>query len=358
MKRHPTLEDVARSAGVSKSTVSRVLNNTARISDQTRRRVLYAARTLRYEPNIIARSLSKNKTNTIGVILEDILNPFYSAVAKGIETALRASGYSMILTSSDFDYDNEVRLTRMLVRYKVDGILITPMRHDGDSIALLKERGVPFFILNGRSEDREVSWIDSDHFEGALLAARYLLDLGHRRFMCLRHMAIEGSRLRFEGFRQAIEKSGLALSDQIILGDARSRLDGYELAGRFIDTHGVRELPSAVIAVNDTVAIGVIEALLERKVRIPEDVSIIGYDDINIAGLIRVPLTTIHQPNFRMGEIGASQLIDKIERAERGVARQFLIQPKLVVRDSCRRSGLPAAESPHTDGKQKSATGS
>jgi DNA-binding LacI/PurR family transcriptional regulator len=93
-------------------------------------------------------------------------------------------------------------------------------------------------------------------------------------------------------------------------------------------------------------------------VRIPEDVSIIGYDDINIAGLIRVPLTTIHQPNFRMGEIGASQLIDKIERAERGVARQFLIQPKLVVRDSCRRSGLPAAESPHTDGKQKSATGS
>ena len=357
MEKHPTLEDVARSAGVSKSTVSRVLNDSARISEQTRQRVLDAVRTLRYEPNIIARSLSKNKTNTIGVILEDILNPFYSAVAKGIETALRTSGYSMILTSSDFDYDSEVRLTRMLVRYKVDGILITPMRHDGESIALLKERSLPFFILNGRSEDREVSWIDSDHFEGALLAARYLLDLGHRRFMCLRHMAIDGSRLRYEGFRQAIEEAGLNLSDQIVLGDARSRLDGYELAGRFIDTHGVRGLPSAVIAVNDTVAIGVIEALLEREVRVPEDVSIIGYDDVNIAGLIRVPLTTIHQPNFRMGEIGASQLIDKIERAEMGVSRQFLIQPKLVERDSCRPWGTPAAEPLHTHGTKKRTTG-
>ena len=113
-----------------------------------------------------------------------------------------------------------------------------------------------------------------------------------------------------------------------------------------------------MIAVNDTVAIGVIEALLEREVRVPEDVSIIGYDDINIAGLIRVPLTTIHQPNFRMGEIGASQLIDKIERAERGVARQFLIQPKLVERESCRRRGLHAAEPLHTNGERKSTAGS
>jgi LacI family transcriptional regulator len=336
MDKQPTLEDVARAAGVSKSTVSRVLNNTAKISEKTRERVLHAVSMLRYEPNIIARSLSKNKTNTIGVILEDILNPFFSAVAKGIETALRTSGYSMILTSSDFDYENEIKLTRMLVQYKVDGILLTPMKHDGESVALLKERGLPFFILNSRSEDREVSWIDSDNFAGALMATRYLLDLGHRRFMCLRHMALDGSRLRFEGFKKGIEESGLNLDDQIILGDARSRLDGYELVARFIDTYGAQAVPSAVIAVNDTVAIGVVEALLERSVRIPGDVSVIGYDDINIAGLIRIPLTTIHQPKFRMGEIAASQLIDKIERAERGIARQFLIQPKLVERESCR----------------------
>ncbi len=336
MDKLPILEDVARRAGVSKSTVSRVLNNSAKISEKTRSKVLSAASELNYEPNIIARSLSKNKTFTIGVILEDILNPFFSAVAKGIETALRASGYSMILTSSDFDHESEVKLTRMLIQYKVDGILLTPVKHNSETVSLLKERGVPFFIMNSRSDDKEVSWIDSDNFEGGLMATRYLLELGHGRFLCLRHMAIDGSRLRFEGFKAAVAEAGLKLSDQVILGDARSRRDGYELTGRFIDDNGTKALPSAVIAVNDTVAIGVIEALLGRGLQIPEHVSVIGYDDINIASLIRVPLTTIHQPKFRMGEIAASQLVDKIERAERGVARQFLIQPKLIERDSCR----------------------
>lgn len=344
MDKLPILEDVARRAGVSKSTASRVLNNSAKISEKTRSKVLSAASELNYEPNIIARSLSKNKTFTIGVILEDILNPFFSAVAKGIETALRASGYSMILTSSDFDHESEVKLTRMLIQYKVDGILLTPVKHNSETVSLLKERGVPFFIMNSRSDDKEVSWIDSDNFEGGLMATRYLLELGHGRFLCLRHMAIDGSRLRFEGFKAAVVEAGLKLSDQVILGDARSRRDGYELTGRFIDENGTKVLPSAVIAVNDTVAIGVIEALLGRGLQIPEHVSVIGYDDINIAALIRVPLTTIHQPKFRMGEIAASQLVDKIERAERGVARQFLIQPKLIERDSCRaRRGMTAS---------------
>jgi LacI family transcriptional regulator len=335
MNRLPTLQDVAHRAGVSKSTVSRVLNNSAKISEATRGRVLSAASELNYEPNIIARSLSKNKTFTIGVILEDILNPFFSAVAKGIETALKTSGYSMILTSSDFDHENEMKLTRMLIQYKVDGILLTPVNHDGATVGLLKARGIPFFIMNSRSSDKEVSWIDSDNFQGGHVATRYLIELGHRRFICLRHMAIDGSRLRFEGFKAAVLEAGLKLSDQIIIGDAHSRRDGYDLMGRFIDANGLGAMPSAVIAVNDTVAIGVIEALLERGVRIPEQVSVIGYDDINISALIRVPLTTVHQPKFRMGEIAASQLVDKIERAERGVARQFLIQPKLVERDSC-----------------------
>lgn len=350
MGRQPTLEDVAHRAGVSKSTVSRVLNNSPKISERTKKIVLEAVRELNYEPNIIARSLSKNKTYTIGVILEDILNPFFSAVAKGIETALRFKDYSMILTSSDFDYGAEVRLTRILIRYKVDGILLTPVRPDGESVSILKERGVPFFIMNSRSEDSDVSWIDSDNLEGGYLAARYLLDLGHRRFLYVRQMSIQGSRLRYEGFRKALEEAGLDPSNQVILGEARSRIEGYELMCEFLNEKGRGELPSAVMTVNDAVAIGVMEALLERSVRIPEDVSIIGYDDINIAGLVRVPLTTVHQPKFRMGEIAASQLIDKIERGEQGVARQFLTQPKIIVRESCCRiTGTARAGAPLED---------
>jgi len=334
-----TINDVAKEAGVSKSTVSRVLNNSSKISENTKKKVIKIAQKLKYEPNHIARSLTKKKTFTIGVVLEDILNPFFSEVAKGIETALKRCGYSMLLTSSDFDYDNEIRLTRMLVRYKVDGVLITPVRSDSEGISLLKEKGIPFIMMNCSSGDKDINWIESNNLEGGYIATRYLLGLGHTRFMCIRHMAVEGSEKRFEGFKKAMKEAGLKLSDQILLGDVRSRLEGYEIVNKFIKDHGRKHFPSAVVAVNDAVAIGVMESLLEHEVRIPEDISIIGYDDINIAGLVRVPLTTIHQPKFRMGEIAASQLIDKIERNEAGIARQFLIEPKLIVRKSCGKCG-------------------
>jgi len=335
MNRIPTIDDVARVAGVSKSTVSRVLNNTAKISIGTRRRVLEVAKRLQYEPNNIARSLTKKKTFTIGVILEDILNPFFSEVAKGIEIALQKKKYSMLLTSTDFDSENEIKLTKMLVRYKVDGILITPVGTESESIVFLKEMGIPFFMLNCSSPDKDVNWIETDNVEGAKIATEYLLDLGHRHFMCLRQMAIDGSRKRFESFEKAIDEAGIKIKDQVIIGDVRSRIEGYEAVDRFIRTSGKDALPTAVIAVNDAVAIGAMEALFENEVRVPEDVSIIGYDDIYIAGLVRVPLTTIHQSKFRMGEIAASQLIDKIERKEHGIARQFLVKPKLIVRKSC-----------------------
>ncbi len=332
----PTLNDVAQMASVSKSTVSRVLNNSTRISKATKEKVLKVARKLRYEPNNIARSLSRNKTNTIGVILEDILNPFYAEVAKGIETALKRDDYWMLLTSSDFDYESEVKLTRMLVRYMVDGILITPVRADSEAISLLKERGIPFFIMNGSSKDRDVSWIESDNFQGACIATRYLLDLGHTRLMYLRDMSLDGGRKRYDGFRKEIEDSGLSISDQIVLGNAHSLLDGYKLIEKFIGGNGTAKLPSAIATVNDAVAIGCMEALLKHGVRVPEDVSIIGYDDINIAALTRVPLTTIHQPKFRMGEIAASHLLERIQRREEGVAAtQLLVKPELIVRESC-----------------------
>ncbi len=334
MHKVPTMDDVARDAGVSKSTVSWVLNNTAKISAGTRNRVLDTAKRLNYEPNNIARSLTKRKTYTIGVVLEDILNPFFSEVAKGIETALRNKNYSMLLTSTDFNRENEMKLTRMLTRYKVDGILITPIRPESKSVAFLKEMGIPFFMINCSSPDKDINWIETDNVEGACIATKYLLDLGHRHFMCLRQMTVDGSRKRYVAFEQVLKKAGLKLADQVIVSDVHSRIEGYDAMNRFIKTNGMDALPTAVIAVNDTVAIGAMEALFENEVRVPDDVSIIGYDDIYIAGLVRVPLTTIHQSKFRMGEIAASQLIDKIEREEQGIARQLLVKPNLAVRKS------------------------
>jgi LacI family transcriptional regulator len=335
MVKTPTLGDVAEMARVSKSTVSRVLNRSAKISSLTRERVLDAVRELGYEPNIIARSLTKRKTYTIGVLLEDILNPFFAEVAKGIESALKNTSYSMILTSSDYGEENELELARKFLRYRVDGVLITPMEPESGAITLLRERGVPFFIMNASSKEKDVSWIESDNFEGGYLAAKYLIGLGHRRLLCLRSMKLEGTRDRFNGFARAVQEAGLSVDAHLVRGDVNATKDSYALMNTIIDEIGIESLPTGLVAVNDAVAIGAMESLFERDVRIPEDVSIIGYDDINFAGLVRVPLTTIHQPKFKMGELAARQLIDQIERKGEGVARQFLVKPSLVVRKSC-----------------------
>jgi len=334
------MEHVARVAGVSKATVSRVLSNSPRISQKTRTRVLEAVRSLSYEPNYIARSLSKRTTHSIGVVLEDIMNPFYTQVAKGIETVLKAGGYTMVLTSSGFVCEEELELTRTLLRYKVDGILLTPVEADSLAVNILKRRGVPFFILNAKSEDPGISWIDSDNRLGGYMATRYLLGLGHRRFLVLSSNRVQGTRDRLEGFKQAVAEKGLSLSDQILLGDAAFREDGYRLVGEFIRERGVAALPSAIVAVNDTTAIGAMECLFEHGVRIPQDVSIIGYDDIYLAPITRVPLTTVHQSKFRMGEIAARGLLEMLQRGQAPEeGHHFLIHPKLVVRESCQEAG-------------------
>jgi DNA-binding LacI/PurR family transcriptional regulator len=336
-RRIATMEEVAKVAGVSKATVSRVLNDSPRISEKTRARVREVVRALGYEPNYIARSLSKQNTHSIGVVLEDIVNPFFAQVAKGIETVLKAGGYTMVLTSSDFVYEEELELTRTLLRYKVDGILITPVQADSLAVNILRSRGVPFFIMNAKSDDPEVNWIDSDNRLGGYLATRHLLGLGHRRFLTLFSNRLQGTRDRLEGFKQAIAEKGLVLSDQILIGDATFREDGYRLLERFIAERGTAALPSAVVAVNDAVAIGAMECLFEHGVRIPADVSIIGYDDIYFASLTRVPLTTIHQSKFRMGEIAARGLLEMLRQGGSPAAgHHFLIHPKLVVRESCR----------------------
>jgi LacI family transcriptional regulator len=337
MFKSPTIEDVAIKACVSKSTVSRVLNNSAKISEQTVRRVLDAVQQLNYEPNNIARSLSKKKTHTIGVVLEDLLNTFFTEVVGGIETTLKKAGYSMFLTNTAYDYENEVKLTRMLMRNKVDGILITPVRQDSEAIALLKERKVPFFVINCKCDHQDIDWIVSDNIQGGYIATKYLIDLGHRKLMHLRGVNIQSTNDRFEGFRKAVLENGLKLSDMRVIGNAKFIQDGYDVMKKFIRKQNTGSFPTAVFAVNDVVAIGAIEALNEYGIRVPEDVSVIGYDDISIASLVRVPLTTVLQTKFKMGEIAAAQLIDKIERKEKRITRQFLVRPELVIRKSCQR---------------------
>jgi LacI family transcriptional regulator len=336
MTRASTIGDIARRIGVSKSTVSRGLAGSSRISADTRRRILSAAKSLHYEPNYLARGLSKSRTLAVGVILEDIMNPFFTEVAKGIQTALADRGYTMLLTSSGYVPATELELARTLLRYKVDGVLITPVSADSEAIRFLRSHRVPFFMMNEKTPDRDVNWIDSDNLAGGALAAEHLLGLGHRRFLILRNGSLHGTADRFEGLRAALEGGGLSLSDQVVLDGAVSSQDGAGLVAGFLEDGGRRDMPSAVVGCNDAVAIGAMESLFSHGIRVPGDVSVIGYDDIYMDAFIRVPLTTVHQAKFRMGQIAARGLLAVLDGTEAAGGRQFLIKPKLVIRESCR----------------------
>jgi LacI family transcriptional regulator len=336
MKKAATIQDIALKTGVSKSTVSRALGGSTRISASTRKRIASAAGKLNYEPNYLARSLSRSKTLSIGVILEDIMNPFFTEVAKGIETTLSAAGYSMLLTSSGYVPETELALTRTLLRNKVDGVLITPVAMDSASVGLLEARKVPFFVMNEKSNGGDFNWIDSDNLAGGYMAAEHLLKLGHRRFLVLRNMALHGTRDRFEGIRKALDDRKIPLADQVILDDAFSRQDGRVLVDRFLAENGRRRMPSGVLAANDLVAIGVLESLFAHGISVPEEVSLIGYDDVYIAGMLRVPLTTIHQAKYRMGQIAATGLLHILDGRQKQGGQQFLIKPRLIIRESCK----------------------
>jgi LacI family transcriptional regulator len=336
MKKQPTLDDIAKKLGLSKSTVSRALRGTGRVSEETRTKIKQLKDQLGYQPNALARGLTTRKTGIIGVVLEDILNSFFTEVAKGIETELRKSGYTMLLTSTHYSSEDEFEQVLKLCGLQVDGVLITPVSGDSEAVKYLKKNKTPFFLLNSKSNDKDVSWIDTDNEEGGYLAANYLLDLGYTSFMYVRAMFLQGGRDRFAGFCRALTERNINPEKQVILDTGYNREDGYNALSKFIEKNGLSKIPPVIITVNDYVALGVLECLVEQKIRVPEDISIMGFDDVYISSMIRVPLTTIHQPKFSMGEIAANMLIKRINGNAVQPSQQVLLKPSLKERESCK----------------------
>jgi DNA-binding LacI/PurR family transcriptional regulator len=252
--RLPNINDIAKEAGVSKSTVSRALANSKSISEKTKQKILSIKDRLGYEPNNIARGLSIKKTYTIGVLLEDISNSFYTEMARGIEVTLKKAGYTMFLASTDFSCDEEMRLTKTFIQNGVDGILITLINEHSEVLNVLKKRELPFFVLNGKPCDESINWIDTDNRLGGYLQAKHLIDTGHRKFIILRSTQLEGSRDRFTGIVEAFAENGVSMDDQVVLGDANTREDGYALIKDFFEKGHAPYKPTAVIATNDIVA--------------------------------------------------------------------------------------------------------
>lgn len=330
-----TIKEVARAAGVSVATVSRVVNEKGPVSDVTRRRIQRLVEKLRYVPHGAARSLITRKTHTLGVLLPDLFGEFFSELIRGMDLAARRRGYHLLLSGFHGDR-SETRAALRAIRGRVDGLIA--LSPDLGALAFEENlpAGFPVVLLNCDAGTTGYGSIRVDNFGGALAMTRHLLRLGHHRLAFVagpadNHDAVERRR----GYRSAL--AGRTGVDGVeIPGDFREEA-GYRAAPRILRT---RESPTAVFAANDAMAIGLLCALRERRIRVPEDLALAGFDDIPIARFLAPPLTTVRVPIAELGSRATARLLQTLDGGG-GEPREEVLPTTLIVRSSCSAPAIP-----------------
>jgi LacI family transcriptional regulator len=347
--RSPTLKQVARSARVSIKTVSRVLNSGTYVSDLTRRRVRRAIDQLGYRPNALARGLVTGRSRSIGLVIADIVNPFFPPLVRGIEDVAAARGYNLILCDTDEDPVRERAVVSVLLERQVDGLILCASRMPRSELARLAHDARHVVLVNRVLSHPSVGAVVIDNVAGARLATAHLLGLGHRRVAYLAGPRLSSShRKRLRGYRQALEARGAAFDPRLVAGGTVSMAAGREAMAGLLR---LQDPPTAVFAFDDLMAIGALEELRARGHRVPEDVAVVGFDDIDLAAFVDPPLTTVAQPTAEMGRLAANQLVDLIEGVPSRRARRVItLMPELVVRASCGFQAPPRAPDPPQSG--------
>jgi DNA-binding LacI/PurR family transcriptional regulator len=328
----PTIHDVARLAGTSKSTVSRYLNG-QKVKKETQEALERAIRELNFHRNANARRLVMSKTNTIGVIVDDISNIFYSGIIRGIEQVAKLKGYNCIFLSWTSNYNNEISFLNLLYEGQVDGLILVSFRkREPEDLMKIKETTYPVAIIGDHGEMDGLFSVDVDNAAGVADIVAYLHGLGHRRVAYIAGPAhAAANKYRLKGYRQAMERLGMTYNPDLVVESDWSNQGGYEAMKRLMAVRGF----TAVIASNDETAIGALRAAQEQGWTVPEELSIVGFDDITISEWVYPSLTTVRQPFLEMGKQAAEGLFDKIEGTNRFSPVSRLLKPKLIIRDSC-----------------------
>ncbi len=331
-----TIKDVARAAGVSYSTVSRSLSGSPEISEKTRNRILQLCREMNYTANAVARSMVMKSTKLLGLIVTDISNPFMSELAYHIDGQARARGYNIVLCNSLRSLDQERALFELMISRKVDGVILLPAESESyHTLAALLPR-IPTIFVGENLRDAPESFVTVDNYRGAYMGVEYLYQLGHRRILYFgRRKGSTTHQLRAEGYQAACREMNLTPRYMNNTFSATSIRNGYLLAQQLF-SHPLEE--TAVFAATDTNALGILQAAEEKGIRIPEDLSLLGFDNIRDSGLPRIGLTTIEQPKKLLASMAVESLLDKIENELAGYTHRVLT-PSLVERSTCRAIG-------------------
>lgn len=330
-----TLEDVAELAQVSKATVSRVINHVPLVNKETRRRVLEAIEELGYSPNAQARSLVTRKTRTIALLTSEVTNPVHAEIARGVEDVANAHGYTMFLCNTDDRTDKESAYIDVLYQQRVEGLVfITARVNSTDALLKARAKRLPFVLCSRILPEEDFDQVGADDYLGGTIATRHLLSLGHKRIAFVSGRAgVSGSLQRLEGYKAALSEYNIEPLPDLVLEGNADREGGYK-AGRSLLRLSPRV--TAVFAGNDLMAIGVMEAIHDAGLRVPEDIAVVGFDDIPMASLYSLGLTTIHYSKYELGAIAGKLLLEKLSSQRRDAPPQNIILPaKLVIRSSC-----------------------
>jgi LacI family transcriptional regulator len=329
-----TIRDVAKRAGVAPITVSRVLNNTGYISEDTRARVEAAIRELHYIPNTLSRSLRFKKTNTIALFVSDITNPFWTTITRGVEDAGSEEGYSVILCNTDENQHKLESYVNLLLQRQADGFLIVPISSDPRVVQSIQKRDIPVVVLDRPLPDVEVDVVRSDSEGGAYELVKYLIGLGHRRIVMFSGpLEIATSSQRFAGYQRALVEHGMSPDPNLLMLGEFKQESGYRMAQHMLAS--VVPRPTAVFAGNNLIAVGILRALYEAGLRVPDDISVVTFDDLP---LVPQPfLTLAAQAPYELGRRAAKLLIAQIMGREAPGNRQIVLPVELVVRQSCMR---------------------
>jgi len=330
-----TIKDVARESGVNVSTVSRALNGEYGVHVDTREMVTAIATRLGYRPNRVARGLVTGRSHTLALVVSDIRNPFFAEVARGAEDAACRAGHDLILCNSDLDPEKQMRYVQSLMEKRVDGILMNSVsvltRKQQEHLSTL---GVSIVLLNRAAARSAFSTVCADNEGGGVLATEYLLGLGHRKIAHLTGPRAHGNMTaRAKGFERAMAAAAGPV-ESVVLHGRNNFSGGYEMGQKLLEQHAGM---TAIFAGNDIMAFGAIRALGEAGRRIPDDVSVIGFDNVEFAGIVNPPLTTIHQPKYEIGEAAVEILLRQSGRGEKRVPEHRMFPVQLIERQSCNK---------------------
>lgn len=337
MRNKPTIKDVARKAKVSATAVSMALNDRPGVSNKTRRRILNIAKKLDYQPNYVAKSLVSNRSYTIGLIVNNIADPFYAELARGIEEKANELGYSLLLCNTNRSLQGEKRSLDTLRAKGVDGVIIATVAVEAPNIDPLIRDRFPFVLINRQSmapkHENKMDYVVLDNYKCGYKGVKHLFRLGHDR-VALITGALNTSTavMRTEGAKNALTDHDMDLDPKLVVECGYMREKAYDATKQLLT---MKKRPTAFFAQDDYMALGVREAVLSEGMSVPENIALMGVDDIEMASLTGVDLTTISQKKYEMGVMGVEILVNKINKTSSHMVNKLVLEANLIVRKSC-----------------------